>query len=194
MLISQADMVVFVHNPRTGGMSMISALGYPTTKSPNRLTHAFSDEMIALCFQKTWSNFTSFAFVRDPWERIYSIYKYQKSLPYANLFGNSISNRMANDYDFSEWITVNRRVRRATSNWFGVPQVRWTRAVKHVFKFEELGEAVDQLESLLGRSLDVDRKNSTDLRSVRELELPNEQIDFVADLDRETIERFGYVY
>lgn len=66
MIISEEPKFIFVHIPRTGGMSIKEALG----RSGNMSSHAFLRDA------PNWEDYFSFCFVRNPWSRLYSQYQY----------------------------------------------------------------------------------------------------------------------
>jgi len=59
--------ICFIHPHRTGGNSIFNALGLPNI-------HIFVDRWIEILGMDVFRSLFSFAFVRDPWDRIASLY------------------------------------------------------------------------------------------------------------------------
>lgn len=189
MRILFKERIIFTHVPKTAGTSIASALGRRIDGSFS-LSHFTPDEAIREIFQESWSDFYSFAVVRNPWERYISLYNYQKSGLYAARVGLNHSHRIATALSFTEWMTfnINSRLR---SNWFGVPQEGWCNGVTEVFQMENLNELQKVLELKLRRSLVLSNLNSSEgMRS--EASFTRESLEFIASVDSRTIERYNY--
>jgi hypothetical protein len=61
--------ILFVHIQKTGGSSILRALG----QEPHpRYKHCFAAEFRSMCTPEQWERTFKFAFVRNPWERLVS--------------------------------------------------------------------------------------------------------------------------
>jgi len=70
--------LVFVHVPRTGGTAIKNSLG--GFRKPGVGYHE-NWETIKAANPKAWENYFKFSVVRNPWDRVYSIYSYYKNSP-----------------------------------------------------------------------------------------------------------------
>ncbi|MFW6026019.1 MAG: sulfotransferase family 2 domain-containing protein [Candidatus Woesearchaeota archaeon] len=85
MLISHKHKFIFIHIPKTGGTSVRNTLNpfCNTVKDLNdsetnktKTKHIKARELKKLLPKETWNKYFKFAFVRNPWDRITSIYKF----------------------------------------------------------------------------------------------------------------------
>jgi len=68
----------FFHIPKTAGQSILTALGYETKQRvpPNAGYHTIPKTFVEKLEIKKFDKIFSFAFVRNPWERMHSMYHY----------------------------------------------------------------------------------------------------------------------
>ena len=90
-LVSEAnrDNFVFIHINKTGGTSIETALGL-------NLRHKTAQEMIQELGLRNWQKRFTFAFVRNPWDRVVSHYHYRVETNQTGLATERIS--------FTEWV------------------------------------------------------------------------------------------
>jgi chondroitin 4-sulfotransferase 11 len=84
MVISDRKRFIFIHIPKTAGMSITRALKQAAPDALNRLPgvaggpqpqrHLFAVELRRQIGEKRWPSYFSFAFVRNPWARLVSWY------------------------------------------------------------------------------------------------------------------------
>ncbi len=63
--------LIFIHIPRTGGTSIETSLGL---KMENELKHKSALEIRQRVREEKWTNSFVFSFVRNPWDRMISLY------------------------------------------------------------------------------------------------------------------------
>jgi hypothetical protein len=194
MHISQSKKFVFVHNPKTAGLSTLKALGFSDNPPSSALYHIRPAEARERIFQLTWSDYFSFAFVRNPWDRMVSLYEYHRSIEYGLFTQFNLSHHLARTYAFEEWLAINESGQRR-SNWYGVPQSEWTDGVSKVYAFEQYEEAMSEI---LERVKLPESKRCHVNKSIRGpyagYYKDRKSIDIVAKLDKVTIQRFGYAF
>lgn len=75
VIISEKHKAIFVHIQKTGGISMQSALKEACVDSRRLLgRHSHVSEGIRELGRDNWNSYYSFAFVRNPWDRLVSWY------------------------------------------------------------------------------------------------------------------------
>lgn len=72
MPISHEHKLIFIHNPKTAGTSIMNYFDMDVR------THDFSTSSRAK-FSKYWNNYKKFVVIRNPWDRFYSSFKYSKN-------------------------------------------------------------------------------------------------------------------
>lgn len=114
MIICHKFKFVFVHIPKTGGTSISNALrpllgrrdDYEILRAPKHFTAAqirqryFTSDL-------EWSSYLSFAFMRNPWDRIYSDYCFCKRM--------AKEMRNERDPELQNWV---KRIRQSTAGSF----------------------------------------------------------------------------
>ncbi len=193
MFVDQKRKVIFIHNPKTAGSSLIRSFGYKEISRNNRFSHTRPQEAVAWIFQDTWPTFYSFTFVRNPWDRYVSLYHYQRSTEFARFSSSALSHTRARRYSFAEWLEVNE-FSQEKSNWFGTPQIHWCWGVTEVFLYEDYAASIKRLSEMHGYPRDILKLNMTSRRHYKEYYDSQALIDLVARIDSEVIERFGYSY
>lgn len=193
MYVDQSRKLIFIHNPKTAGMSIVRSFGFPSTGFPNRFNHTRPQEAITWIFQQTWASYYSFCFVRNPWDRLVSLYHFQRSDAYARIAGPNLSHHRAKVLDFAQWMDSNI-AERHKSLWFGVPQADWSYLVSETFRYEDLDLALPRIATTFGLDWDGATANQTPHPHYRTVFTIPAHIDFVARLDHETITRFAYDY
>lgn len=193
MYVDQSRKLIFIHNPKTAGMSIVRSFGFPSTGFPNKFNHTRPREAITWIFQQTWESYYSFCFVRNPWDRLVSLFHFQRSENYARIAGLNLSHQRAKALDFGQWMETNINERHK-SLWFGVPQSDWFHKVSETFRYEDIETSLPRIAATFGLSWDGAQENTTPHPHYRELFTSPAHIDFVAQLECETIARFKYDY
>ncbi len=83
--------VIFVHINKTGGSSIEKALKLP-------FQHRTALEILDLIGEKRWKSRFSFAFVRNPWDKVASHYHYRVKTNQTGLKTHPVS--------FKEWVRI----------------------------------------------------------------------------------------
>jgi hypothetical protein len=95
MLLSHEHKFIFVHVQKTGGTSITQALrpfcdrrALDDIERSGLPVHASAKEIIAALGRPLWGEYFTFAFERNPWDKIHSLYRYQmaKSHLYAKIW------------------------------------------------------------------------------------------------------------
>jgi hypothetical protein len=92
---------IFIHIPRTGGTSIAEALAFPPPDPDNKIAkHYTALEIKNFLPPEIWERAFKFAFVRNPWERLYSHFKYREAR-------GRLRKGAAGQPDFPTWIKEN---------------------------------------------------------------------------------------
>lgn len=179
MLVSDKLGLVFVHVPKTGGNAIMAALRLATDDIRSRgRWHATAHE--GRTTLPAWSNYRSFAFVRNPWDRMVSAYAY------ITRGETSFDAFVCKGQDFQDNPMWPR----------SAPQVRWThnpdgqQCVDVIGRFETL--AADFAE-ICPSAPPLERVNASDHRPYQDYYTDTIR-QRVADMFAADIAAFGYTF
>ena len=114
MYVSFPEKFCFFHNPRTGGTSFLKALRKEIQVPMQGGEHESMDYLYEnfLRGSDILSSYYKFAFVRNPWDRLYSAFKYLTAGG-TNFYDTRVSNLYVQVYngDFNEFVSNH-------VNWF----------------------------------------------------------------------------
>lgn len=176
---------VFIHINKCGGTSMERALGIPF------LNHDTAQEVYAYLGEDRWLARYRFTVVRNPYDRLASLYFYR--------------NRLSNDSvaelsrGFPQLVeSVAESLSAKTAGKMIQPQINWVTdsngqlMINEFFRIEEISQAIPHLEMKLNKSINLKRLNSNP-RPVKYRSLYTKDIaSIVTDIYSEDFERFGY--
>jgi hypothetical protein len=213
-MISHNHKCIFVHIPKTGGQSIelvfLKDLGLnwkarlPLLMGPNpnrkigppRLAHLKASEYVRYRYlsQELYEQYFKFAFVRNPWDRVTSLFRY---LGYSKKVSFNI---------FVTKVLVPRLWK--SQYWFVGPQYEYiyddkgNLNVDYVGRLEHLESHFRHVEQRLGLSMGVSHANKSSGKTTSSTNHPKvfqeyydaEMQEIVADLYRKDIELFGYAF
>ena len=147
------DKFEFIHIPRTGGTTILTHLSEldPVRFNVER-PHVTANQMLALDpnFKKKYS----FAVVRNPYQRLVSIWQYEL---YRALGSKNPDFAKLNDFNvWLEYYASNLDWGRSfmvLPQWFWITDWNGTRIVTETFRFEQYDLGLDHLGQLLGKPL-----------------------------------------
>jgi hypothetical protein len=214
MPVSLERSFVFVHIPKTGGTSVTEALraaaiklalvgpSTPEQRDTWRIKDAWLHHILGADLQRlmgatAWERCFRFAFVRNPWDRLVSIYHFHRSLAASgkDFRGNwpewpEIAARMAATGNFGEWIKTGIYAR---------PQLDWVAdrdgrlLVEFVGRFEQIERDFAHVQHRIGVTAPLPHLLRTEHRPYREY-YDSETQGLVARHYRRDIDAFGYEF
>jgi hypothetical protein len=188
MIIFQKSKAVFFHNPRTGGNALYKELGLDQAVCP--LQHCMPNTAREWIFQDTWYDYWKFSFVRNPWERMVSLYEHQ----YSNEFAKRPKSNSgpAPRYQFDEWVYLSMNKFLKTDGF--VPQSYWM-DVDHVYLYEERAKSLSEISKRIGVELKGIRTNdSKRQKHYTEYYRKKSTIETVGTFDHVPIKLFCYKF
>ena len=126
MLISHKYKYIYIHIPKTGGISIKDALQgtYDKVLSKRIMQHATLSEVERLIESKRFNRYFKFCFIRNPWDWYVSMFHYIKNTPHKD--HKIAKNRSFKE--FLEWVRdVGSKRKIAPVGW-------WYREDMHVSK------------------------------------------------------------
>ena len=146
--IKGRDDVIKIHITKTAGTSLSKALRFNTPNNKKGFKkHHFAREVIDLIGQDKWSSAIRFSFVRNPWDRMYSYYRFKKR-----------KGKVVNDIEkdsFSAWLKNMLPSMEGKPYHKARPQTEWL--IDHdgnidyhfIGRFEKMEEEIKRLSELL---------------------------------------------
>ena len=178
---------VFVHINKTGGSSVERALGLP-------FQHMTALELRDLLGPKRWDARFSFAFVRNPWDKVVSHYHYRIKTNQTGLG--------ASPMPFREWVVLaygeGDPALHDQPRMF-MPQYRWLsdqrgrQIVDFVGRFERLNEDFAEVCSRLGVEASLPHLKKSKHRDYREY-YDDESREVIGRVFEGDLSRYGYEF
>ncbi len=204
MIISRRKKFIFIHNPKTGGSSITSSFnkyGYLLSRFPDRVqnySRLVLDESWQLgLFRKhipafdlktkvppnVWNSYFKFGFVRNPYDRIISLFNYVRQTPDHLEFQEFIRHKDINGY-----LDQIMKVDLTTEPWhcqsYYLTDKEGNILVDYVGKFENLNSDFEKINSIL---------HLTDPQ-LKHLNKSQRERDISKVLDKESIQKVNHIY
>jgi hypothetical protein len=188
---------VFIHVSKTGGRSLTSVLSATGARfsevpglagvNPGVSTEHLGAQDMADFLGRDWESYYSFGFVRNPWDRVVSIYRFIQETP------NAVSHRELAGLSFEEFLLRPRKSEKPRQNWDNLSDRTGERQlVPEIFRFENVTEAYETIARRCGfEPPELPRLNATTRSDYRQYYTPK-LAAVVADLFEVDILRFGY--
>ena len=177
--------VVFVHINKTGRTSIEQALGL-------RFQHKTARELRDELGKRNWDRQFSFAFVRNPWDKVASHYRYRVKTNQTGMGTNPIA--------FTDWVRIaygQKNPKYYDQPKMFMPQVDWISdergqiIVDFVGRFERLSEDFRTVCEKLGREAELPHLKETVRADYRKL-YDDESAQIVRQWFAKDIEAFHY--
>lgn len=180
---------LFVHINKTGGSSVEKALGLP-------FQHRTALEFIDLVGQDSWNRRFTFSFVRNPWDKVLSHYRFRVKTNQTELGTRTIP--------FSDWVIRaygeqdplyydQPKMFMAQTGWICDPE--GSVLVDFIGRFETLESDFSEVAQRLGRKVELPhlKRSSEGRRSHRE-SYSGEAAAVIERVFRQDLDVFGYEY
>lgn len=195
MIINEDKNFIFIHIPKTAGGSMSKVLRATPGSVKVKPTHGFAKD-------KCLKDMFSFAFVRNPWDRIYSIYSFVSQNKRNGMRRGD--QQKYKEMGFKRFLLEGNLTMLAMQNGVTVPpvqkcqQLMWVTnkkgdiIVDYIGRFETLYEDFVYItnEIDVGKLPHLNKSNHGDYRN----EYDNEMIDFIAKYRKDDINTFNYEF
>jgi hypothetical protein len=178
---------MYIHINKTGGSSIEKALNIP-------FSHETALEKIDLLGRLKWGSLYTFAFVRNPWDKVVSHYRYRIKTNQTNLGINTI--------DFKRWVSLSHREKNHLyydNPKMFMPQMEWISdrhgeiSVDFVGRFENLNEDFQYICAEIGRKAILPHIKSSKHRHYQDY-YDNPTKDIVAEWFQKDIQKFNYQF
>lgn len=179
---------VFIHINKTGGSSIERALNLP-------FQHTTAAEMVTQMGRDRWEKKYTFAFVRNPWDKVYSHYRFRVKTNQTSLGDNQIS--------FPEWVRLaygERDPRYYRRPLMFQPQLDWITdqegrvLVQFIGRFERLQDDFHEVCRALGREATLPHLKRSGEAADYRIAFDELSAGIVAERFARDIDHFGYTF
>ncbi len=184
---------IFVHITKSAGTSvatgLFGALPYHYTAIQYRVIYG----------RKTFREYYKFAFVRNPWDRLYSAYSYLKGGGWDDRDKAWAGEHLSDIEDFNQFVLEWLTPERLYSHIHFWPQSRFIcdrrgrPLINDLACFETISEDFNRIAATLGVEARLEHVNASRRASYRDAYTPA-AIERVQDLYADDIERLGYSF
>jgi len=184
---------LFIHITKTAGTSIAQSLfGYLPY-------HYTAIDYRVIYGRKTFDRYFKFAFVRNPWDRLYSAYRYLKAGGWNEKDREWSAANLSSFSDFNDFVkrwlskdNISKHIHFRPQYHF-VCDRKGKLLIDELYYFETLLEDFNQASKQLNINAEIGHYN-TNLGESYLNAYDDEARDIVADMYREDIELFGYVF
>ncbi|BBG65157.1 alpha-2,3-sialyltransferase [Hydrogenimonas sp.] len=190
---------IFIHIPKAAGISTIKSL---YGERANGIGHRPYTHFIFVYGEKAYNRYFKFSFVRNPWDRLYSAYKFLKkggiSEPDVIFNETTLINYDTFESFVMEWVNAEN----VQTYFHFIPQYQFIYSpefelmVDFVGRFENLNEDYEKIREKIGTGEHLKHLNKTKDKKendYREVYTP-EMAEKVAEVYKKDIELFGYSF
>ena len=181
---------VFIHINKTGGTSVAKAIGLP------RKRHLTVSEVQEIIGTEAWGQAYTFAFVRNPFDRAVSLYRYRVKTNQTGLGDGHLS--------FKEWVQKTMGSEQ-DSRYYDKPknfqaQVDWLKTsngkigLNFIGRFEEIGKDFETIRKAIQIENTLPHLNATTSKKPFQSYYDEETRAIVANWYREDLNYFGYKF
>ncbi len=157
--IKNREDIIHVHITKTAGTSLVHSMNFNrSNKSRGTKKHYFSKEIIDIVGQEHWDDAYKFTFVRNPWDRLFSLYRFKLRK------GKIPSEKQGNT--FGLWLKKSISLLDKNPYQKLKPQTQWLKnydnkiELNFIGRFENLEKDVQKLEKELNMKIMVHCKVS----------------------------------
>ena len=185
---------IFIHIPKTAGISVVKAFFGDVTLEGHRSVYFYKQ-----VFGQDLSNFFTFTFVRNPWDRLYSAYKFLQKGG-INIHDKNAFDMYLSEYnDFEDFVLngLNEKILFEITHF--IPQFKFvcdengTILVDYIAKFEDIENEILELNSLMKTKVKLEYHNVNIKKSYTEIYSP-EMIEVVKRIYKKDIDIFEYCF
>jgi hypothetical protein len=195
-MISHEHKAIMIHVPKTGGTSIEFAFGFINIDKPEDFVRrsglADTDRMgpkhaksrrLRRMYPDLWKQYFTFAFVRNPWDRLVSSFFWARQ-------GNNP--RLLEYEDFPHFVRDLPNLDRSEdSQWSYVSGRQGKQQVEYIGYYERLAEDFDYVCERLGVTLELPHLNASKRRDYRDY-YDDETREIVRAVYKDDVEKFGY--
>ena len=186
--------IIFIHIPKTAGMSLVKSIFGDVTLEGHRSVSFYKQ-----VFGNRYSDFFTFTIVRNPWDRLYSAYKFLQKGGINIHDKNAFDIHLSIYKDFEDFVLngLNKKIMWKIMHL--IPQYEFVCnkngkiIVDYVGHFENLDKSVDDINDILKSDFKLEHHNKTDKKDYKDI-YTTEMIEKVYQIYQKDIDIFEYSF
>ena len=185
---------IFIHIPKTAGISLVRSIFGDVTLEGHRPVSFYKQ-----VFGNIYSDFFTFTVVRNPWDRLYSSYKFLQKGGINIHDKNAFETHLSIYKDFEDFVLKGLNEKLISEITHFIPQHEFICdkngkiIVDYFGKFENLNKLVDKINDILKSEFKLEHHNKTNKKDYKDI-YTTEMIEKVHQIYQKDIDIFEYSF
>ena len=186
--------IIFVHIPKTAGISVAKAIFGDVSLGGHRSVMFYKN-----LFNEDFSEYFTFSVVRNPWDRLYSAFKFLEKGG-INIHDRNAYEQYLEEYkDFEDFVTNGLNKKMIYEIMHFIPQSEFICSkdgkidVNYIARFENLKDDISKLSEKINNPIELDHHNSNKKVSYKEI-YTSDMIKKVEEIYKMDIINFNYKF
>jgi len=186
--------IIFVHIPKTAGISVAKAIFGDVSLEGHRSIMFYKN-----LFNEDFSEYFTFSVVRNPWDRLYSAFKFLAKGG-INIHDRNAYEQYLEEYkDFEDFVTNGLNKKMIYEIMHFIPQSEFICSkdgkidVNYIARFENLKDDISKLSEKINNPIELDHHNSNKKVSYKEI-YTSDMIKKVEEIYKMDIINFNYKF
>ncbi|MBT6808539.1 MAG: sulfotransferase family 2 domain-containing protein [Flavobacteriales bacterium] len=186
--------IIFVHIPKTAGISVAKAIFGDVSLEGHRSIMFYKN-----LFNEDFSEYFTFSVVRNPWDRLYSAFKFLEKGG-INIHDRNAYEQYLEEYkDFEDFVTNGLNKKMIYEIMHFIPQSEFICSkdgkidVNYIARFENLKDDISKLSEKINNPIELDHHNSNKKVSYKEI-YTSDMIKKVEEIYKMDIINFNYKF
>ena len=184
--------IIFIHIPKTAGISLVKSIFGDVTLEGHRSVSFYKQ-----VFGNRYSDFFTFTIVRNPWDRLYSAYKFLEKGGMNIHDKNAFETHISIYRDFEDFVLNGLNEKIIWEIMHLIPQHEFVCdkngkiIVDHIGRFENLNKSIEKINDILKSDFKLEHHNKTDKKDYKDI-YTTKMIEKVHQIYQKDIDIFEY--
>ena len=186
--------LIFIHIPKTAGISLVKAFFGEVTLEGHRSLWFYKQ-----VFKSDFKEYFTFTIVRNPWDRLYSAYKFLEKGGMNIHDKNAFETHLSIYRDFEDFVLngLNKKITQEIMHL--IPQHEFVCdkngkiIVDHIGRFENLNKSIEKINDILKSDFKLEHHNKTDKKDYKDI-YTTKMIEKVHQIYQKDIDIFEYKF
>ena len=186
--------IIFIHIPKTAGVSLVKSIFGDVTLEGHRSVSFYKQ-----VFRSRYSDFFTFTIVRNPWDRLYSAYKFLEKGGMNIHDKNAFETHLSIYRDFEDFVLNGLNKKITLEIMHLIPQHEFVCdkngkiIVDHIGRFENLNKSIEKINDILKSEFKLEHHNKTDKKDYKDI-YTTKMIEKVHQIYQKDIDIFEYKF